>query len=567
MAAPVKTAVAVETARDLSPTARARAALQSRHADTLHGQLAALDAVRPRHVIVSLSLHSAASRIGQHLGLHLANLLGRLEGVVGTLNVRIDGVDNIPLLPTIDPQHPDGGLSLRRAMLAAAAMAAPSRVLDNAAESGTAEAEDAADPIYVRIGRTPGAVGGAVQGDAPPCHVYAAATNWTAVVGRGAGPECDLAGTLPFGAHAAAAVAAAEVFRIIRAHGALRDGPAQVQYSTWSLEIQRRDADASLTAGESTTDVGPSLIDLQHRLPSGIPPFVLVGVGAVGTACLTTLWSTELPLAAGELVDGDNVSLTNLNRYPLFTMADVGRPKATTVAAHLTREGPAAYLLHGHDQWWADFRRAHPGPLPLVLSAVDSNAVRHQIQDAMPAVILGASTHDLRAQVDRYDLLESVCLKCHNSVEPVETDRAMRERLVTLSDASLLDEADDRGVPHDVLLAFVADVRAGGAGCGVVGGDALAKLRRSPAEGAFAVSFVSALAGTLLAAQLLREAYAAAAGGTVALAAPHTKALVQLWRPDAASNGRRPTTRDTDCWCTRPDVQHAFAAHWRDQTV
>lgn len=543
-------------------TAAARAALQSRHADTLGGNLAALDDLRPRRLLLSLSRQTAASRIGQHLGVHLANIVGRLEGVIDTVDVSIDGEANVSLLPNVDPRHPAGAASLRKAMLAAAAMAAPHRVdgVDRRVSPGGGDEDDGV--VHIRVGPSRSTDDSAAARRGPPVDVYAAATDWTATVGRDPGPDCDGDGTLPFGAHAAAALAAGEVFRLVRVRREGGDHPARVTLSTWSLGLEQPTAETAGAHGSADGAHGPAEPALHRVLPAGIPPFALVGVGAVGTACLATLWSTGLACDAGQLIDGDAVSATNLNRYVVCSRADVARPKASAVAAHLTRHGPAAFLLHGHDQWWADYARAHPEPLPLALSAVDTNAVRHQLQDAMPAVILGASTHDLRAQVDRYALSDHRCLKCHNPVEPVESDGAMRDRLVTLSDAELHAEADDRGVARDTLRTFVAALRAGGTGCGLVAGDALDKLRRAPGDGAFAVAFVSALAGTLLAAQVLREAYSAAVGESLPLAGPRAKALVQFWRPSAPSNGRRPTARQVDCWCARDEVQSAFATLW-----
>lgn len=67
----------------------------------------------------------------------------------------------------------------------------------------------------------------------------------------------------------------------------------------------------------------------------------------------------------------------------------------------------------------------HSNPPRVLVSAVDTNAARHQLQDALPYIVLGASTHELRAEVDRYDMDDplSRCLKCDN---PVEEARRMQ---------------------------------------------------------------------------------------------------------------------------------------------
>jgi len=48
----------------------------------------------------------------------------------------------------------------------------------------------------------------------------------------------------------------------------------------------------------------------------------------------------------------------------------------------------------------------------VVISAVDRNSARHAIQDALPRLILGASTNEMRAQVNLYDVIgpHLICL-------------------------------------------------------------------------------------------------------------------------------------------------------------
>lgn len=537
------------------------AALRSRHADTLRGALAPLEAVVAADVELSVSRDDAFTVAGQHLALHAANLLGRLEGVVASVTVTLDhaadGSNDVPLRPGVDPRLPDGAPSFVGALEAVASLAAPHRVRRRDAGAGVADharpAGDIVRRVRVRIGRADGRPGAAVAA------VYAAAGDWVAHVGRSPGPACNPAATLPFGAHAAAALAVAEVFRLLRASGPLSAGPDQMTWSVWSC------APLMPGAADGPSD-GPSGVTLARELPDGLPPFTVVGVGAVGSAFLLTLWASGLAVRESEVVDGDVVSRTNLNRYPLFGVSDVGQPKASGAAALLRRDGDGArapFTLHGIDAWWADYCRRAPGPIRLLVSTVDTNAARHQLQDSLPGVILGASTHELRAEVDRYALVDSAsrCLKCHNPVAVGETDAVLRARLLTLTVGELQQEAEDRGVEADVLQRYVDDLRAGGTGCAILAGAGLEKLRRMPGEGAFAVSFVSALAGTMLAAQLVREASSA---GPL-LRGERARAHLQLWRPAAAVNGLRATAPDPACWCAQPVVRSAHAALWPDR--
>lgn len=512
-------------------TSALREALQARHADTLGGQLACLEDVAARSIEIVISRVSATTRAGQHLAFHLANVLGRMEGVIQRISVRLSDDSEVQLLPGIDPRHPSGGEHLTATCLQAAALAAPHRV--------TPVGDQEANPIRVAIG-----LEGIVTAD-----VYAAASEWTAFVGRQPGPECDPGAWTPFGAHAGAAFAAAEVFRMARARGGLADGPDRLYFSTWAWA-----GVPDLAAGEPPPLVRSTLETLT------IPAFTVVGVGAVGGAFLLTLWAAGLPLRDSVILDGDSISTTNLNRYVLFGLCDVGEAKALRAAELLSRCGTNRFTLTGLDQWWAEYRREHTAPIDLLISAVDKNTVRYALQDALPRLIYGGSTNGMRAEVNRYELAhpESRCLKCHNPPELVENDRELHARLLALDETALQREAEDRGVAPELLRRYVEDLRSGGNGCAILGGSALEKLRHSQGEGEFAVSFVSALAGTLLAAQVVREA----SGAPSPLLEPTPRGNFQLWRPAAAANTPRSTPVDEGCWCTQAAVREAYSDLW-----
>jgi molybdopterin/thiamine biosynthesis adenylyltransferase len=533
-----------EQEKSLTADVIARTALRARHADTLGDSLMSLDALHAPVVELSISALSARTLAGQQLLVHVANLLGRLEGVIDTIEVSIDGGD-VTLRAGVDPRQPGGDASLRAATEAAATLAAPHRIRPGRGDC----ARTAVIGVHVGARQAPhyrtASRAGTRIGD-----VWAAASDWLAFVGRTPGPDCSSEAELPFGAHAAASLAAAEVFRLIRATGELVTGPNHLVLSTWSW-----------TLGDDRVERGPTARELLTENPNGVPPFTLAGAGAVGSAFLLALWATGLPVRQATAVDGDVVSRTNLNRYILFGTEDLGMAKSVRAATILGREGSAPFLVRAEQGWWADHRRCDAAPIRLLVSAVDKNVVRHQLQDALPRVILGASTHGLRVQADRYELADvrSPCLKCHNPKEPLEADATMRARLVDLDDDALRAEAEDRGVDIDRLLRYTAELRKGEAGCGIVTGDDLAKLRHGENEPTFAVSFVSAFAGTMLAAQVAREASDV---GT-ALLPGRSRGNFQLWRPGARANAVRAVSPQAGCWCENSIVREAYDQMWR----
>jgi hypothetical protein len=508
-----------------------QAALASRHADTLDGRFRELDTVEAPHVTIGISEASAETLAGQHLAVHLGNLIGRLEGVVSSISVA-GGID-VRLLPHVDPRAPAGGETLAAAVRRAAALAAEHRI-----DAPTAKA---CPTITIQVG----------SGEPHEADVFVAAGAWTGSVGRRPGPECGGGHVPAVGAHLAAALGAGEVFRMIRGKGARTAGTGSLMFSAWSWRRV-----VSLAAGDAEAALEGARWD-----GLAIPAFTLVGVGAVGTAMLLTLWSSGVVVPRAEVVDGDPVSTTNLNRYVLFSIADRGLLKVERAAELLARVGDRPFHIVQWPVWWSDHQRALPEtPIPLLVSAVDTNVIRHQLQDTLPDVLLGGSTHGLRAEVNRYDLSDdgSRCLKCFNPREMKEEDALLQRRLLGLNGEALLREAEDRGIELDRLQAYIEDLRRGGTGCAYLAGPELDKLRREDGEGGFAVSFVSGLAGTLLAAQLIREAL-----GVPLLRPPATRAILQLWNPAAESNGVYPAPREAECWCARGDVRAAHRARWK----
>jgi len=65
---------------------------------------------------------------------------------------------------------------------------------------------------------------------------------------------------------------------------------------------------------------------------------LVVGCGGLGAPVLYYL--TAMGIGSLGLCDGDVVSLSNLNRQVLFTMEDIGKPKATTAKERLNAINP-----------------------------------------------------------------------------------------------------------------------------------------------------------------------------------------------------------------------------------
>lgn len=473
--------------------------LADRHAGNLGGRLRELGDSRAV-VGVRIEPETARSPAVQHTAWMLVNLLARLDAVVA--EVRVDGDDAairgrvVPLseATTLQAGVVEGG----GAIGGVAVHLAPA---------------DGADVILTVGPGQPVGVGWRVHGEG-----FCGAMSRRAITSVGDSP-------LPFGPYIAACLAAGEVFREVRL---LEYSPIDgLSYSAWDFTIGPGDLHA----------VGHHLGDVELDLG-------LAGVGAVGCAFLHALWACPHLTGRAVIADSDRegVAMSNLNRCILFGARHLGQPKAST-AADVCRASPISWEPVDGRYARQNVKRA---PVAVV-SAVDSNRSRDQLQQGFwPARLFGASTRGMRAEVLRCGPPgQGPCLRCHNTPETDVPDEHLREELRTMGEAELETLAREIGKTTGLVRRWRDD-----GACGEVGDAVLTHLRRPLGnEGTFAVGFVSVLAGTTLAAEVVKE-HASAVGP---LDDGHQRVKFQFLRPDAPINGRAmPERRDPRCPACSP---------------
>jgi hypothetical protein len=318
---------------------------------------------------------------------------------------------------------------------------------------------------------------------------------------------------LPVGPYLAACFAAGYVFSRARLHE-IELQP--VLYCAWREQVV-----------DGLDAVGPDRVRLD------LPDSALAGVGAVGAAFLHALWAW--PDLTGKLLIADNdakgIDATNLNRTITFARRHVGHPKAST--AHAILSGGALEL----DSEDKSIRELDPLP-PVLVSAVDTNRSRRTIQQAYPARLFSASTRDLRAEVLRCGPPgQGPCLSCFNEPERLIPDDELHRRLRAASAEELAGLAKEAGVSLTDAKLFQER-----GGCAEAGARLISQLRDEEAPTEFAVGFVSALAGALLAGELVKESL----GAHGPLDADYPRAAVQFFNP-AASTGASRFRRQPDC--------------------
>lgn len=483
-----------------------------RHRGTLGGRFT--DTLLPAKVTIALSEVVARAATGQHLAWMLTNLLARQAVEIGDIALDIPAA--VPVAARLGPLVPADG-DLRDALLAGGRRINPGAFDEAAPFVAT---------VAVRVG--PGEPG---AGD---FRIFTTADGWAGYAGSEPAETIGADGN-PIGAYVAACLCAGEIFKFVRgmqpAAGAFAE---QLWLDAYGLTV---------------APVPPARVPLPESL--ALPPAVVAGVGAVANGFLHALY----PLAASgdlTLLDGDpeGVADTNLNRYVLFGQPHLGMPKASTAA---TLFAGLPMQVRGVDDTWQGWVAGQGGRGPdLVISAVDKNGARHAIQDALPRLILGASTNAMRAQVNRYDVRDGgPCLRCRNPVEATLADDAAVAALRALAPE---ERAARAGGDADALETYLADPQAH---CGMIAGETLRRFAGVAEAAEWSVGFVSALAGVLLAVEYLKEGMG---HPERMLDAGRNTFRFQFWRPESNLNRVTSTPPEASCLCQTPMFRQAIGA-------
>jgi hypothetical protein len=418
----------------------------------------------------------ASTQGGQHLLWMLINLLARQYGVVVALEIAVPAVALCPSTALFGK-----GANLQSTLMDTATLVAAGRM-----EIRTAPQTNDRNCVSVECLGIPNSVWAAT------------ADGWDLCVGPGDIPEVLPTNPLSIGPYFAASLVAAEVFKTIRGYDPSRRFMRPVIMSLWTFE----------------TYEDPTRIPKAPAEIAGIPLPYLVGAGAVGQALAATFITSHAGPSQIIPIDGDAIDeeLTNLNRYCLSIASNRGRNKAELVSEFFAGAGVESF----HFPFvWADYIQAgrheslpsrvraaeRAGRFEHIISCVDKNTSRHDLQRMWPMLMVGASTLGMSAAVQIYDLgKDQECLMCAN---PLEADGWTLEgelmRLQQLSDAERHTEALRVGVDPILLAAHLRDPR-----CGTLGEAELRRFKPSDSRHDWSVGFVSVGAGVMLAAVLLR---------------------------------------------------------------
>jgi hypothetical protein len=248
------------------------------------------------------------------------------------------------------------------------------------------------------------------------------------------------------------------------------------------------------------------------RSPIDLNISYLAGAGAIGNALL---WAARHLDFRGQLhiVDDDHVSSGNLNRQIWFSQKEIGQPKAVCLAAKAQPFLPGIRLI-ARESRLQDLTEKSGGPwLKALIVAVDSRRARRKLQNEFPGEVFDASTTDIREVVIHHHKqpTTSACLSCIYEADDEEKTREQHiaehlgvsleevreERISQISAARIAIKFPKLNGPALIGAAYDTLFKQ------LCGEGQLQTLEGRRVVAPFA--FVSVLAGTLLALELVRR--------------------------------------------------------------
>lgn len=441
------------------------------------GALADPGDMKPGFVLVQVSSDMASAMGVQHLVWMLVNLLSRQFKVVQGI---VFDVPDVRLHSAIAPFGQKAGLveTLEECV----------RLVSGAHIKAYRHGDGPAADISLGIGD--------IQPSAER-HWQLYADGWRyAIVQNGELPTMPPQSGLSIGPYLCASFAAGEVFKLLRGLKPGRGDFIKSHHSSAWTMTSEKEWDALIE--------GPGVDGFDV-----LPHFYFAGAGAVAQAAALCLGSSSFK-GSCSAIDSDKLDLTNGNRYSLSTLGDNGKSKVELMRDYLQSRGFSCQVI---PEWWQDFvtssGRLAPNEairqlereykFPIVLSCVDKNLPRHDLQRALPQLLIGGSTDGLSAKASIFDLgVGTACLKCHNPPESrnvvIEERRAAIQKMDGEDRAAY---ARDLGLSERDVTNLLEPSE-----CGKLSESDLARFAAASPE--MSVGFVSMAAGVLLVAQLLR---------------------------------------------------------------
>jgi molybdopterin/thiamine biosynthesis adenylyltransferase/rhodanese-related sulfurtransferase len=140
---------------------------------------------------------------------------------------------------------------------------------------------------------------------------------------------------------------------------------------------------------------------------------LVIGAGGLGCPCLQ--WLAGCGFSVIGIIDFDTVSLSNLHRQVLFTMEDIGKPKALVAAEKLSKQNPFI-KIQAHQQMVDDSNvLSLLKEYDLIIDCTDNFLVRYLINDAcvyLDKPLVYGAIHLAEGHVTVFNYRQSPTLRC-----------------------------------------------------------------------------------------------------------------------------------------------------------
>ena len=316
----------------------------------------------------------------------------------------------------------------------------------------------------------------------------------------------------------------------------------------------------------SLLDLLVSGADAPTPEPIRLPEAHLVGVGAVGSAAIYALAHLDDVGGVLHLIDNEEVDEGNLNRYVLMRHGDVGCAKVHVAGEALRSTGIQARPYRGA---FRSYGNEHGTDVGLLLSPVDSEEGRRALAKMLPRRVINAATGGTTVTVSTHGFADGrACLHClyvpqpnrASAEETMAADMGLpTERILELVetnaplDTELAGEIErNRGVEPGTWTSHVGSP-IGSFYAKAVCGDASVVL---PTASVIApLSFISASAGILLAAELVKTGHPALRSWAL----DNYLRIDTLRPPNPEFRRVRPEDPSGRCICADPDFIDVYS--------
>lgn len=227
--------------------------------------------------------------------------------------------------------------------------------------------------------------------------LYIGSDGWLAKFSTN-GPVGSGNSIIPFGAGAAACFGAANLFRTVFKHQ-LKKANCDESFAISLFDYSLTNIDAK--------DTGPSIDKVK------LDPTLLVGIGAIGNATIWTLGQIKSLNGELQVIDAQNIDLSNLQRYVLSNQSHFNNQELKVSIAKKYLSKTKLKVIEQPSTWQEYIKSNHNVKLKKIAICVDSAQDRILVQASLPKKIFNAWTQPSSLGVSRHlNFIKYPCLMC-----------------------------------------------------------------------------------------------------------------------------------------------------------